>query len=78
VVDHGPGVPAGSAHALFAPFSRLDRHGPGPLGDRAAGGLGLGLSVARGFAEAMGGTLDAVPTPGGGLTVRLTLPAAGA
>jgi two-component system sensor histidine kinase KdpD len=78
VVDHGPGVPAGSAPALFAPFSRLDGHGPGPLGDRAAGGLGLGLSVARGFAEAMGGTLDAVPTPGGGLTVRLTLPAAGA
>jgi two-component system sensor histidine kinase KdpD len=78
VVDHGPGVPVGSAPALFAPFSRLDGHGPGPLGDRAAGGLGLGLSVARGFAEAMGGTLDAVPTPGGGLTVRLTLPAAGA
>jgi two-component system sensor histidine kinase KdpD len=78
VVDHGPGVPPGATAALFAPFTRRDGHGPGPLGDRAAGGLGLGLSVARGFAEAMGGTLDAVPTPGGGLTVRLSLPAAGA
>jgi two-component system sensor histidine kinase KdpD len=74
VVDSGPGVPAGAP--LFAPFTRLDGHGPGPLGDRAAGGLGLGLAVARGFAEAMGGTLDALPTPGGGLTVRLTLPVA--
>ena len=58
VVDHGPGR-AGRRRALFAPFNRLDGHGPGPLGDRAAGGLGLGLAVARGFAEAMGGTLDA-------------------
>jgi len=74
VVDSGPGVPPGSP--LFAPFTRLDGHGPGPHGDRAAGGLGLGLSVARGFAEAMGGTLEALPTPGGGLTVRLTLPVA--
>jgi K+-sensing histidine kinase KdpD len=76
VVDSGPGVPDGAAAGLFAPFTRLDGHGPGPLGDRAGGGLGLGLSVARGFAEAMGGTLTALPTPGGGLTVRLTLPVA--
>jgi two-component system sensor histidine kinase KdpD len=76
VVDHGPGVPEGAAATLFAPFARLDGHGPGPLGDRAAGGLGLGLSVARGFTEAMGGTLEALPTPGGGLTVRLALPVA--
>jgi two-component system sensor histidine kinase KdpD len=75
VVDHGPGVPAGAADALFAPFARLDGHGPGALGDRAAVGLGLGLSVARGFAEAMGGSLTALPTPGGGLTVRFTLAA---
>ena len=39
--------------------------------------MGLGLAVAKGFAEAMGGTIVAVDTPGGGLTVRVTLPAAG-
>jgi two-component system sensor histidine kinase KdpD len=39
--------------------------------------VGLGLAVARGFAEAMGGTLNAEDTPGGGLTMVLTLRAAG-
>ena len=76
VVDAGPGVPAGSLDALFAPFTRLDGHGPGALGDRGVVGLGLGLSVARGFAEAMGGSLVPLETPGGGLTMRLRLPAA--
>jgi two-component system, OmpR family, sensor histidine kinase KdpD len=76
VVDAGPGIPAASQDDLFAPFTRLDGHGPGTLGDRAGVGLGLGLSVARGFAEAMGGSLVPLETPGGGLTMRLTLPAA--
>jgi two-component system sensor histidine kinase KdpD len=75
VVDTGPGVPPGSRDALFAPFTRLDGHGPGGLGDRGVVGLGLGLSVARGFAEAMGGSLVPMDTPGGGLTMRLTVPA---
>jgi K+-sensing histidine kinase KdpD len=74
VIDHGPGVPPGSETALFAPFTRLDESGA--LGDRGAGGLGLGLAVARGFAEAMHGSLVARQTPGGGLTLRLTLPLA--
>jgi len=69
VVDHGPGVPARDLAALFVPFSS----GTGPPGDRGAGNLGLGLSVARGFAEAMGGSLEPSGTPGGGLTMRLTL-----
>jgi two-component system sensor histidine kinase KdpD len=77
VVDHGPGVPGAAWEGLFAPFGRLDGHGPGASGDRAAVGLGLGLSVARGFAEAMGGSLVPLETPGGGLTMRLTLPVAG-
>ncbi|MDQ3732616.1 MAG: ATP-binding protein, partial [Actinomycetota bacterium] len=47
------------------------------LGDSPAGtGVGLGLAVARGFTEALGGTLTAEDTPGGGLTMVLTLPAA--
>ena len=68
VVDTGPGVPRGAADRLFSPFQRL--------GDRDPRGLGLGLSVARGFTEAMGGTLTAEDTPGGGLTVVIALPAA--
>jgi K+-sensing histidine kinase KdpD len=77
VIDHGPGVPTGAEDTLFAPFARLDGES-GLLGDRGAGGLGLGLSVARGFAEAMQGSLTPHRTPGGGLTMRLTLPLAAA
>lgn len=68
VVDEGPGVPRGSEAQLFEPFRRL--------GDRAnRSGVGLGLSVARGFVEAMAGTISATDTPGGGLTVIVELPA---
>ena len=66
VVDHGPGVPAELKERIFQPFARLDERSPG---------VGLGLAVAKGFAEAMGGTIVAIDTPGGGLTVRVTLPA---
>ena len=66
VVDHGSGVPAGLKERIFEPFARFDERAPG---------VGLGLAVAKGFAEAMGGTIAAVDTPGGGLTVRVRLPA---
>jgi two-component system, OmpR family, sensor histidine kinase KdpD len=69
VVDRGPGVPESDRERLFAPFQRL--------GDRPGGqGLGLGLAVARGLTEAMGGALTAEDTPGGGLTMVVSLPAA--
>jgi two-component system sensor histidine kinase KdpD len=69
VVDQGPGAPRHSLEMIFAPFQRL--------GDRdTTTGLGLGLAVARGFTEAMGGTLTVEDTPGGGLTAVLSLPAA--
>ncbi|MGW0295018.1 ATP-binding protein [Streptomyces tuirus] len=70
VVDRGPGVPDEAKERVFEPFQR---HGDAPRG----AGVGLGLAVARGFAEAMGGTLNAEDTPGGGLTMVLTLRAAG-
>ncbi|MDT7614402.1 MAG: two-component system, OmpR family, sensor histidine kinase KdpD [Pseudonocardiales bacterium] len=74
IVDAGPGVPRQAREALFAPFRRLGGADPS---DRDGGaGVGLGLSVARGFTEIMGGTLTAEDTPGGGLTVVVALPAA--
>jgi two-component system, OmpR family, sensor histidine kinase KdpD len=67
VVDHGSGVPADSLAKIFEPFQRL---GDVPRGD----GVGLGLAVARGLLEVMGGTLAAEETPGGGLTMVIDLP----
>jgi len=68
VVDEGPGIPRGTEEQLFAPFQRL--------GDQDTSiGVGLGLSVARGFVEAMDGTISSNDTPGGGLTVEIDLPA---
>ncbi|MEU1427597.1 sensor histidine kinase KdpD [Nocardia sp. NPDC005746] len=67
VVDTGPGVPTGLEDQLFEPFQRL--------GDRdTSTGVGLGLSVVRGFVDAMGGAVHAEPTPGGGLTMVIDLP----
>jgi len=67
VIDHGTGVPAERVLAMFQPFQRL-----GDESNRA--GIGLGLAVAKGFLEAMGGALTAEQTPGGGLTMVLRVP----
>jgi two-component system sensor histidine kinase KdpD len=69
VVDRGPGVPPAQRERMFEPFQRLD--------DTGSGGLGLGLAVARGLAEALDGSLTAEDTPGGGLTMVLSVPRAG-
>jgi two-component system, OmpR family, sensor histidine kinase KdpD len=67
VVDHGRGIPADEVLDMFRPFQRADDTTPGT-------GIGLGLAVAKGFTEAMGGALLAEPTPGGGLTMVIRLP----
>ncbi len=68
VIDHGAGVPKAERERLFQPFQRV--------GDGSPQGAGLGLTVARGFTEAMEGVLIADGSEGGGLTMRLRLPLA--
>lgn len=69
VVDRGPGVPEAKRDRLFVPFQRL--------GDRDnTTGVGLGLALSQGLTNAMGGSLTADDTPGGGLTMTITLPVA--
>jgi len=68
VIDEGPGIPKGTEDEIFEAFQRLGDH------DNTTG-VGLGMSVARGFVEAMGGTIAAGDTPGGGLTVVVELAA---
>jgi two-component system, OmpR family, sensor histidine kinase KdpD len=68
VVDRGPGIPEADRDRMFVPFQRL--------GDTDnTTGVGLGLALSRGLTEAMDGTLEPEDTPGGGLTMTLSLPA---
>lgn len=69
VVDSGLGVPADRRDALFVPYQRL--------GDRAPGGLGLGLAVARGFAQLRAGQPDGGVVWRGGTVSHCTRPARG-
>ncbi len=62
IVDQGPGIPLAQRDRVFEPFQRL--------GDQHHGnGVGLGLAVARGFVDVMGGELSVEDTPGGGATM---------
>ncbi|MEP7026730.1 MAG: ATP-binding protein, partial [Actinomycetota bacterium] len=69
IIDHGRGVPDDLKTVMFEPFERLDARGTGT-------GVGLGLAVVKGFLDTMGGSVTALDTPGGGLTMQVSLPAA--
>lgn len=68
VLDHGPGVDASQWQVMFTPFQRL--------GDTSTGGVGLGLAIVRGLLDAMGASVTPQHTPGGGLTMTVTVPRA--
>jgi two-component system sensor histidine kinase KdpD len=69
VADRGPGIPPERRDQVFTAFQRL-----GDTDNET--GLGLGLALSKGFVEGMGGTLELEDTPGGGLTMVVTLPVA--
>ena len=66
VIDHGRGVSEDVASRIFVPFFTT-----------RPTGTGLGLPVVRRIAEAHGGEVRLVPTPGGGATFEMWLPLAG-
>ena len=67
VRDHGPGIPADVREKLFRPFARGNR-------DDAPAGLGLGLVLVKGLAEAHGGRVTYADAPGGGALFTVLLP----
>ena len=64
VSDRGPGISPDDRAEAMEPFRRLDDSGAGS---------GLGLSVAKGFLEVLGGSIHLDETPGGGLTVVMEI-----
>jgi signal transduction histidine kinase len=69
VDDEGPGIPADRRQAMLEPFNRLETSR-----NRATGGAGLGLAVARSLVEAHGGTVEISTAPAGGARVMIELP----
>jgi signal transduction histidine kinase len=69
VRDHGPGVPDDALAGLCEPYVRLE-HGR----SQNAGGMGLGLGIARGIVQAHGGELALANVPGGGFMATIRLP----
>lgn len=69
VLDRGPGIPPEHQHKVFELFHRVQE------GDRQRAGIGLGLTVCKGFVEAMGGSIRASAREGGGTSMEISFPA---
>ena len=67
VADRGPGLPAGEERRIFEKFHRAETA-------PSQRGAGLGLAICRGIVHAHGGRIWAENRPGGGVSVRFTLP----
>ncbi|GAA1981956.1 sensor histidine kinase [Kitasatospora viridis] len=72
VSNTGPVVPAYELETIFEPFRRLK----GADRTRSDKGVGLGLSIVRSVVRAHGGSIEATPRPGGGLTIKVRIPGA--
>jgi len=71
IEDEGAGIPSGEAEHIFDRFHRATK------GDQVRAGTGLGLTIARGFIEAMGGTISAgnrIDRAGAMFTLELPIP----
>jgi two-component system sensor histidine kinase KdpD len=68
ILDQGPGLPEEDRERVFDKFYRVR------VADKKRAGTGLGLAIARGFMEAMGGTITAANGPDRGAVFTLTLP----
>ncbi|MGA8989082.1 MAG: ATP-binding protein, partial [Rhodoplanes sp.] len=72
IIDEGEGIPSSDLAHIFEKFFRVQKS------DQVRAGTGLGLAIARGFVEAMGGTLTAAnrtDRTGAVLTIKLPVPA---
>ncbi len=76
VADRGPGIAPETRERIFEPFVRVANASASPDARSATAGAGLGLAIARGLAEAQGGSLAYAPRDGGGSVFTLRLPAA--
>jgi signal transduction histidine kinase len=70
IANTGPSVPAEQVPTLFEPFARAEQR------LNSSDGVGLGLSIASAIARAHSATIAALPRPGGGLDVSVTIPPA--
>ena len=70
IADRGPGLQRGEAEALFLPFHR-------GVAAKGVDGFGLGLAIAKNAVRRDGGMIEALPREGGGLVIRIELPATG-
>ena len=69
ISDRGPGIPESELESIFRPFYRVDL-----ARNAQTGGFGVGLAIAERAVKLHNGEIRAVNRPGGGTTIRISLP----